>query len=79
MLITIFAIIIFILLFIRDHKEHLSKQKKAKEIKQKEQQKHEEVKRNILSTIYEILNSLHDVWNKYQEATKDIYQQKKLQ
>ena len=46
-LITIFAIIVFILLLIKDHKEHLSRQKKAKEIKQKEQQKHEEVKRNI--------------------------------
>ena len=44
--------------------------------------KNKKVRRETINffstTINEILNSLQSVWDKYQEATKNIYQQKKI-
>ena len=63
-LITILAVFIFIALVIND----FLKNKKARK----------EVMSEFSSAIDEILNSLYEVWNKYQKTTKDIYQQKRV-
>ena len=63
-LITILAVFIFIALFIND----FLKDKKARK----------EAIAEFSSAIDNILNSLYKVWSKYQKATKDISQQKRI-